>query len=700
MLDSHKQAFIEEAAELLVSLEYSLLELEQNPEDNEIIAKVFRALHTIKGSSGMFGFDDISIFTHDIETMFDLVRNGEISVTKELISLTLSARDQISAMLKETETQKFADDDITKELVVTFRNMVINTKFISEAAKNSQPADDETVADEEVQKSKSTYKIYFRPATNIFSTGANPLLLLNELKLLGNNIVCHHSEDIPDLENIQEEECYSGWDIIVSTLRDRDTIKDIFIFVEDDCQLTIEILDNTGKLDNENFYSFLESEIGKTTEADYKKLVAKYRLLEQDIQHIRKSEVPEKKKIIEKDDKQGDHDTATSIRVSAEKLDNLVNLVGELVTVQARLTQTANSANDPELVIVAEEVERLTWELRDSALNIRMLPIGTTFSKFKRLVRDLTQELGKEVELITTGGETELDKTVIERLNDPLVHIIRNSIDHGIELPKVREAAGKSRVGKVNLSATQSGGSVIIKIQDDGAGLDKEAIRVKAVSQGLISAETELKESELYSLIFTPGFSTAKKVTSISGRGVGMDVVKQAIDNLRGSVEIVSAKEAGSTIILKLPLTLAIIDGLLVQIGGDSFILPLSVVEECIELSDSDIEKVHGRNLVHIRGEIVPYIPLRKTFNIPGDRPLIEQVVISNVNGVRVGFAVDYVIGSHQTVLKNLGRVFKFVQGVSGATILGNGNVALILDILKIIQNAEAKEKLKVASAN
>jgi two-component system chemotaxis sensor kinase CheA len=386
-------------------------------------------------------------------------------------------------------------------------------------------------------------------------------------------------------------------------------------------------------------------------------------------------------------------DAASSIRVPAERLDQLVNLVGELVTVQAHLSQTAAIHNNADFAAIAEEVERLTEELRDTALNIRMLPIGTTFTKFKRLVRDLSQELGKEIEMETEGAETELDKTVIERLNDPLVHLIRNSIDHGIEMPDVRRAAGKPSQGTVHLGAVHSGDSVLITIRDDGAGLDRERIREKAIERGLISANAELTDKEIYNMIFAPGFSTAAKVTSVSGRGVGMDVVKKGIESLRGSIDITSTRGVGSTITLRIPLTLAIIESLLVRIDNNYFVLPLSHVEECVELTREDIRNAHGRNLANVRGNIIPYIPLREQFEISSNRPEIEQIVITSINGSKVGFVVDSVIGEHQTVIKTLGRMYRDVKGVSGATILGDGTVALILDMGVLLQVVEVQEQ-------
>jgi len=336
-------------------------------------------------------------------------------------------------------------------------------------------------------------------------------------------------------------------------------------------------------------------------------------------------------------------------------------------------------------------VERLTVSLRDNTMSIRMLPIGTTFGNFKRAVRDLSSELGKEIELTTEGAETELDKTVIERLSDPLVHLIRNSIDHGIETPEVREAAGKPRCGTIHLSAVHSEAHVLIRIQDDGAGIDTGAVRAKAVEKGLIAPEAAPSDKELYALMLLPDFSTARKVTNVSGRGVGLDVVKKAIDALRGTIEISSARGAGATITLKLPLTLAIIDGFLTKIGSEHFIFPLSSVEECIELKRESV-KSNSRHLVNVRGHMVPYIRLREKFTVEGDTPEIEQIVIVGEDGHRVGFTVDTVVGQHQTVLKSLGAFYKGVEGISGATILGDGTVALILDLPKLVGAAEREE--------
>ena len=404
------------------------------------------------------------------------------------------------------------------------------------------------------------------------------------------------------------------------------------------------------------------------------------------------SALAEQKHVKTVQQKKSKNDQVSSIRVTSDKLDKLVDLVGELVTVQARLTQTSLSKNDSEMIMIAEEVERLTEELRDNTMNVRLVPIGTLFGKFKRLVRDIAKETGKLVDMSTEGAETELDKTVIEKLNDPLVHLIRNSIDHGIEAPSVRKACGKSEHGTIHLSAMQSGGSVLIKIRDDGKGIDAKAVRAKAISRGLMEADKSIPDKEIFSFILAPGFSTAEKITNVSGRGVGMDVVKRNIDDLRGVLEINSAKDKGTTITLKLPLTLAIIDGLLVRVGESFFVMPLGIVKECVELLRNDLQGSHDRHIANVRGEIVPYISLREQFIIHDNRPEMEQIVITEVDGVKVGFVVDEVVDEHQTVIKSLGKAYQHVEGISGATILGDGTLALIVDAAKLLQIVEEQD--------
>jgi two-component system, chemotaxis family, sensor kinase CheA len=699
MIDSHRQAFIEEASELLAELETTLLELETSPTDTELIARVFRALHTIKGSSAMFGYDDITMFTHDIENVYDFIRKGELKTTKEIIDLTLAARDQILQMLFPESKDSSIDENITRKILEAFRGLVNSHNSIPPETGNKNGNRNKKEKAENGATVKE-YLISFKPAQTIFQSGTNPLMLIGEMTELGQTVVSAKFDQIPPLDRIDAEKCYTSWQVLLKTSKEVDAIKDVFIFVEDQCELKITEVDEERKLQrDEDFLDFkkLISDISKNKYPDISSLILDFEPSTTQLvfNQLAKTEIKRSK---DNGEIHHENESVSSLRVSAEKLDELVNLVGELVTTQARLSQIANLKNDVEIISVSEEVERITWSLRDSTLNIRMLPIGTTFSKFKRLVRDLSKELGKEVELTTDGAETELDKTVIEKLNDPLIHLIRNCIDHGIETPEVRERAGKSRCGWVQVSAKQSGGHVLIEIHDDGAGMDKEVIRAKAVRTGLINEKDELSDNELYALVFTAGFSTAAKVTNVSGRGVGMDVVKRAIEALRGTVSVHSEKRVGTTITLKLPLTLAIIDGLLVKVEDDYYVLPLSSVEECLELSQEDIDKAHGRHIVNVRGSIVPYISLRKKFGINTKSPKIEQIVVAGIQNNRVGFVVDQVFGQHQTVLKSLGKYYKNIEGVSGATILGDGTVALILDIAKIAEREELDNKISYNS--
>lgn len=704
MDDNHAQTFLEEAFELLSDLEASLLELEENPSDSELIGRVFRALHTIKGSGAMFGFDEVASFTHTIEAVFDDVREGKLPVTKDIISLTLKAKDLIRFMIDAPSDEASAPYE-AKELIDSFKDIASGKNMGPDADPTENPSLDNKAKEASstpFPDPDETYRIRFTPSRDIFLTGTNPLLLLRELQFLGECRIFAGLDNVPSIDDIDPEQCYVFWDIILTTDKGMNAIRDVFIFLDDSSKIDISAIDGGLQADEDKGQKKLgeilverrdvsEDVLVKTLSE--KKKIGEM-LVEKGLVSPEKVESAlaeqEHLKKLKKANQQKEDGSSSSIRVPAEKLDMLVNLVGELVTVQARLTQTAALSSNTELVSIAEEVERLTGDLRDNTLNIRMLPIGTTFGRFKRLVRDLSQELGREVEMTTEGAETELDKTVIERLNDPLVHLIRNSMDHGIEPPEIREALGKPRAGMLHIAARHSGAHVLIEITDDGAGIDSGVIRNKAVERGLISADSDIQEKELYSLIFAPGFSTASAVTSVSGRGVGMDVVKRTIDNLRGSVEVNSEKGVGTTVTLKLPLTLAIIEGLLVELNRQYFILPLTIVQECVELTRRDIEISHGRDIANIRGEIVPYIRLREAFDMTGERPDIEQIVITEIERNRIGFVVDNVIGEHQTVIKSLGKIYRNVNGISGATILGDGTVALIMDIAGLTSRAYA----------
>ena len=685
------QAFYEEAGDLLPELESALLELEETPGDSELVNRVFRALHTIKGSGAMFGFDAVADFTHEVETVFDMVRNGDLQVTTHLLDLTLQAKDHIQRLLYDPDS---IDTDRAQQLLDGFGRFA-PARETSTRAQDGSPKTGTSNGSTEM-----IYRIRFKPGANIFATGTDPLNLIDELAELGRAHVIAHTDDIPMLSDLDPESCNLWWDVILTTSQGKDAIRDVFIFVEDESEIVIQVIDEGEALGDEELATRRLGEIlverGDLSHSELHQVLISQKPLgamlserglvsDQEVH----SALVEQSAVREARQERKQQDAVSSIRVSAAKLDQLVDLVGELVIAQARLSQTVGGLENQELNSISEEIERLSDELRDSTLGIRMLPIGSTFSRFRRVVRDLSSDLGKEIELETEGADTELDKTVIERLGDPLVHLLRNAIDHGIEAPGERERAGKPRQGKVTLSAMHSGGNVLICITDDGQGMDLDRLRQKAVERGIISDGADLSDKEVTNLIFAPGFSTASKVTDVSGRGVGMDVVRSNIESLRGSVEIESQPGQGCTVRVKLPLTLAIIDGLQVQVGEDFFVLPLHVVEECIERKREETDESRGQEFVQLRGEIVPFVRLRQWFMSNGVRPDIEQIVVVSAEGKRIGLVVDEVIGQFQTVIKSLSKVYRDVEGISGATIRGDGSMALIIDTDQLIQSVE-----------
>ena len=701
-MDIEREAYKEEASELLLELEEGLIDLEESPEDRGAVDRVFRCMHTLKGSGAMFGFTEIAEFTHEIETLYDLVREGKLRITRELVDYTLAAKDLIREMVRENPV----DPCVKEKVLAGFRSLLGEKKAFEETEENRKEmernSEDEVLRGGEKQISR-TYRIRFRPVPELFASGTNPVLLLEELGTLG---FCHavpHVDAIPPLEKMNPEHCYLYWDILLTTPEEINALRDVFIFVEDLCELKIDVVDEEDELEleTEEDYKKLGEILLERGDVDMealRKALSSQKRLGEILQetgfvspHAVESALVEQQHVKEMRQKRRAENLNASVRVGADKLDTLVDLVGELVTIQARLSQKAGLDNDPDLLDIAENVEHLTAELRDNTMGLRMIPIGTTFNRFKRLVRDLSNELGKDVMLTTEGGETELDKIVIERLNDPLTHVIRNSIDHGIEPASVRAKTGKSPRGRVHLSAVHVGANVLIKIADDGGGLDAQAIRAKAVEKGFLAPQTELPENEIFALIFEPGFSTAREVSDVSGRGVGMDVVKRVVDSLRGSVEIESRRNEGTTIILKLPLTLAIIDGLLVRVEDTNFVFPLASVEECLELHQGDIQG--SRHTIEVRGELVPFVRLRGLFEMRGERPKIEQIVVTEVEGNSIGFVVDEIVGKHQTVIKRLGKAYEKARCFSGATILADGRVALILDIQGLSQVALQEER-------
>ncbi|HTH98229.1 MAG TPA: chemotaxis protein CheA [Stellaceae bacterium] len=667
------EIFRQEAEELLEQLEQALLDLEHAEDGRELVDGAFRALHTIKGSGAMFGFEQVAAFTHEFETAFDRVRKEHLAPSRELVAVALAAKDHIRALIEQAETaDAAAGDAIIQEL----RRVTDDGGAEIDEAPAVEPVADQT--------GTTTWRIRFHLAQDALVTGTKPLLLLDELRSLGTCTVTGLADAVPPLEELEPEALYLGWEAILATSHPREAIDEVFMFVLDDMKLEVERLDAPPAAGPSADPAPAPSPVGEAEAA------------EPDL-----STVPVVVPLAapEKTRREADAGkTTNSIRVPAERLDQLMDRVGELVIVQARLSQLAASGADTALKSIAEEIERLANELRDTTMNVRMVPIGSLFGRFRRLVHDLSRDLGKQIDLVTSGEETELDKTVVERLADPLVHLIRNSIDHGIEPPSTRLAAGKPMRGQVRLEARHAGTEVLIAITDDGKGLDRDRIRAKAEEQGLLAPGLKLSDNELYQYLFHPGFSTAREVTAVSGRGVGMDVVKRLIEALRGTIDMATTPGRGTTITLRLPLTLAIIDGLLVRIGQDRYIIPLTAVEECVELSAAEDGRSAGRSFLSIRGDLVPFLRLREVLGSNSPPDPHQKVIVVSTGELRVGLVVDQVIGNHQTVIKSLSRLHADVDTFSGATILGDGSVALILDIAQAVELGHAQADRQRAS--
>ncbi|MEI6413384.1 MAG: chemotaxis protein CheA [Pseudomonadota bacterium] len=688
------ETFRQEAGDLLLQLEETLLDLESSPSSPDLVDTAFRALHTLKGSGAMFGWEALAAFTHHIESAFSLVRDGKLQVTPDLVSLALAATDHIRTLLEhpqETDTVR------GQALLASMAELTAHSSSAMGTKKGVQATT--------LQEVEKTFRIRWLPGRDILTFGTNPLLLLEELRALGVCTVVSLIDRVPPLEEMDPVGCYLGWEILLTTRRPRSAIDDVFIFVADQSDLTVTEVSSPEEADPSRRLGEILLARGDLEPADIEEGLARQRQqrLGQVLVEMGKvsgdqlaTAVGEQHHARETVKTRVDTTAATNtVRVPAERLDSLMDQVGELVIAQARLMQIAMTEGSPLLKSISEDIERLTSSLRDTSMGIRMVPIGTLFGRFRRVVHDLSRELGKTVELTMSGEDTELDKTVIESLNDPIVHLIRNAIDHGIDDGLQRASAGKSAAGQIHLSAQHSGAQVWITIEDDGRGLDRDRIRAKAEERGLLQPGQEVGDHELFACIFQAGFSTASLVTSVSGRGVGMDVVKRAIDSLRGTLEVTSQPGQGTAITLKLPLTLAIVDGLLVRVDKERYVAPLSVVEECVELSHQEDERSGGLNFLNIRGDIVPYIRLRRLFGVVGVPEAFQKVVVVSLGEARVGLVVDQVIGQHQTVIKSLSRLHRDQEGFSGATILGDGTVALILDIPHLIAYARERQGVR-----
>jgi len=670
-MEQFKQKFIEEATDLIHDLEKSSLELSTEPTNSNHIEVIFRAMHSLKGGSAMFGFSTIDSFTHHLESAYDNVRKGLLKVNDRLLDLTFKSIDHIKVLLRE-------DDRLSAGTIKNHESLVKSiSELLHSNPREDQPEKASVNESPEVNGGKATFYIQFIPKREIFRNGTNPLLIINELASLGQSRVFTITDAIPLFSEINVLSCYTSWVTILSTESDEDSIRDVFMFVDFDCDLVIKELSSKNLFNDSEFSKNLEELFNAGSKLQLSE-VEKLALSASDQASYTKA--PE----FQDDNIRNKEQSISSIRVASEKLDELINLVSELVTRQAGLTLISEEINSKELLVIAEDIEKISRRLRDNTFSIRLIPLENMVTRFQRLVRELSIELNKEIIFQTEGTDTELDKNMIEGLIDPLMHIIRNSIDHGIEDKEARRKAGKPEKGKILLKAFYSGSEVVIQIYDDGKGIDTKKVLEKAIASGTIQDGSGLSEKEILDLVFLSGFTTAENITKVSGRGVGMDVVKRKISDLRGDVSISTEVNKGTTITIKLPLTLSIIDGLLVSIGSSYYIIPLSSINRCLEFKHTDLLSA-ANNLIYINDGHIPFTNLRKEFGIKGTPPEVEQVIVIEYEDSLFGLVVDNIVGEYQAVLKTLGIMYKNQDNISGATILGDGTVALLIDPNKII---------------
>lgn len=726
-MEAALQTYFTESRELLEDMEARLLEIESQDAEElpETLNAVFRAAHTIKGSASLFGLDGIVSFTHVVESVLDRVRDGMIGVDPELISLMLRCQDHIGTLVDETEAEGTVNED---SLALSAALIKILETYLEPKTAAVEP--DAVLAEVTGQgKSKSyvaasiddesvdnqCWHISVRFGRSSFRDGFDPISFLRYLEGLGEIRQVMVVDDwLPGLIDFDAEDCYLGFEIRFNSIASKKEIEDVFEFIREDSDIHIippnsklssyvELINSMSDEDDRRIGEILVA-CGALTDTELSKILA--------IQHslADSEQAPRLGDIVTQDDermasvvnaavqKQSQARDAInrkqkSLRVDADKLDDLINLVGELVTAGAGTFLQAQALGDSDLVESMSKLNDLLEEMRDASLRLRMVAIGGTFTKFQRVVRDMATDLKKDVELVITGADTELDKSVVEKIGDPLMHLVRNAVDHGMEAPAVREANGKPRTGLVHLNAYHDSGNIVIEVGDDGRGLDPEKILAKAREKGLVGDDQQLSRSEIFDFILRPGFSTAESVSNLSGRGVGMDVVRRNVIEMRGRTEIDSEVGEGTTIRIILPLTLAIIDGFLVGVERSAFVVPLDVVQECVELSDHKKTEQDGQTYINLRGNVLPLLNIRHQFGIHGEKPRRRSVVVVRADGQSVGLEVDRLMGEFQTVIKPLGPVFSGLSGISGSTIMGNGEVALILDVQGLVQQVTGRER-------
>jgi two-component system chemotaxis sensor kinase CheA len=721
-MSTPEETFLLEVSELLTAMEDALLRMEDAPDDPDSINAIFRAAHTIKGTGGVFGYDTVVSFTHVLENVLDKVRDNEVEVDAALIAILLLSRDHIEILVNKAVAEEALDaeeiETDTKLLVDLnqYLGVEVNIKNTNENEKVNHDLI-EPVATIEVENKgqlvdSDNWHLSLRFDKDVLQNGMDPLSFIRYLRKLGTIVhVTTLFDMLPEYTDFNPELSYLGFEIDLSSEASKETLEEVFEFVQDMSQIHIlaprthishyaemidllpeldmrigEILVASGALTKKELDDALnyQSIISTEKSNDLKQPIGEV-LIEKNVVHKEVLDIA-----LDKQNKINKSSVHNVLRVDAEKLDNLINLVGELVISGANTNMLARSSGDETLIESMSSMSRLVEEIRDNALNLRMVPIGETFNRFKRVVRDVSSELGKDIKLNIDGADTELDKTVVEKIGDPLMHLVRNSMDHGIETGEERQAAGKPLQGNLKLNAYHDSGNIVIEVSDDGRGLSKEKILAKAHDKGLITEGHSLTDNEIYRLIFEAGFSTAEQVTNLSGRGVGMDVVRRNIEALRGTVDIASKENEGTTVSIRLPLTLAIIDGFLVRVGESSYVIPLDMVNECIELEDKEHNDGRTQGYINLRDEVLPFIRLRDCFGESGSETDVESIVVVKYAGYKAGFVVDELLGELQTVIKPMGKILQNVKGVSGATILGSGDVAVILDVPNLVQRAVA----------
>ncbi len=683
-LSHFQESFFTESAEHVETMESGFLELEQRPQDLDLLNRIFRAAHSVKGNAGMFHFTAIAGLTHKMENVLDLMRNEKIPVTPHAVDVLLRALDGLKSLLDAAQGGSEADGKVIQGL-----EQELQACQDGEGGKTGVAGSAATKPIAAVSSSAPQWrlvKIAWVPLPELFQRGLDPAQIFKELHELGMVKVLQVDTDrVPPLETMDPEQCYLRWAVELETDVAIEKIESVFDFVRDGSELTITDCAPKQAEPYKRVGEILVEE-GVISPGEISEGLAKQKPLGEILVEEKKVTPQQVDKALQKQQqlKKGE---AASIRVDTEKIDKLINLVGELVITQSMITDLGEKFTISQLPVLQERIvqlERNTRELQERVMSIRMMPIGSAFHRFPRLVRDLAGKSGKQIQLVMSGEETELDKTLIEAIGDPLTHLVRNSADHGLEGPEERTANGKAERGTIRLHAYHDGGNICIAVEDDGRGLNRDKIVKKAIERGLIADGTAMSDEDVYQLIFRAGFSTAETITDVSGRGVGMDVVKRNIEGLGGSVAIESTAGKGSKLTLKLPLTLAIIDGMTVRVGEDNYIIPLITVTESIRPKRSELQRMVGKGeVVNLRGEWVPLVRLYEIFNVTPEYtdPSQALLVIVEAENRRVAVLVDELTGQQQVVIKSLEQNYKKVEAISGATILGDGQVALILDV-------------------